>query len=62
MRIDDIYLPFKETEEFFKEMESEDLLVPKIAIVNSLDEALEFVPEFNTLLSDKEFEGLDNIM
>lgn len=61
MRIDDVYLPFKETEEFFKEMESEDLLVPKIAIVNSLDEALEFVPEFNTLLSDKEFEGLDNI-
>lgn len=61
MRIDDVYLPFKETEEFFKKMESEDLLVPKIAIVNSLDEALEFVPEFNTLLSDKEFEGLDNI-
>lgn len=61
MRIDDIYLPFKETEEFFKEMESEDLLVPKLAIVNSLDEALEFSPEFNTLLSDKQFEGLDNI-
>ena len=61
MRINGNYIPFRETEEFFKEFGLEELLVPKLAVVNSLDEALEFNTEFNSLIPDRKFENLENI-
>lgn len=47
--------------EFITEISMEHLLIPNLKIANSLDEALEFNTEFNSLVSDKEFGELENV-
>lgn len=61
MKIDGKYTSQSNFLDFFKELKCEDMIVPIIGYTNTLKEALDIKTEFNSLVSDKHFEELDNI-
>lgn len=61
MKICNLYISQNKMLNFFKEIKCENMLVPIIGYAKSLKEALEINTEFNSHISDKQFDQLDNI-